>query len=65
VAIQALMEDYLENIVDRVKEVINDYFERAAQKQEDMHSNVQVRIVALQQILETTRIEPVRIGEKE
>jgi hypothetical protein len=65
VAIQALTEDDLDKIMDQVKEVTDEAFEQVVQKQEEMHSDVQAQIVALRQILETTRITPVRIGEQE
>jgi hypothetical protein len=61
--IQALTYDDLENIVDQVMEVTKEDFERAMQKKEEMHLDVQVKIYALRHILETTRIMPVRIGE--
>jgi hypothetical protein len=46
-AIHALIEGDLEMNTDQVKQVIDEAFERATQKQEEMHSDMQAYIVAL------------------
>jgi hypothetical protein len=61
--IQALTKDDLEKIRYQVKEVTEETFMRAAQKQEEMHMNVQAQIAILQQLLEPTRIAPTKTGE--
>jgi len=48
VAIQVLLEDELDKILDQVKEVTEEDFDWATQKQEERHSDVQAQIATLQ-----------------
>jgi hypothetical protein len=47
VVIHALLEDDLENIAYQVKEVTEEYFDLAAQKKEERHSDVKAQIDTL------------------
>jgi hypothetical protein len=51
-ATQALTEDDLEKIGDQVKEVTNKSFQRALQKQEEIHTYMHEQIASLHQLLE-------------
>jgi len=46
-ATQALWEDDLEKIVDQLKKVTKEAFERAMKKREERHLDVQAQIAAL------------------